>query len=101
MNFVTLKEKGAPGTAFGICLVIWLLGVTTPFTFGGAVHLFLGLAVVLFVLEIRRRRQIDSGVAASDGEIVGAEDLVHFGLTEDPRYATSRAPRLNRLRQAA
>jgi hypothetical protein len=35
-----------------ICLVLWLLGVVTTATLGGALHTLLVIAVILFLIHI-------------------------------------------------
>ncbi len=46
-----------------ISFVLWLLGVATPYTFGGFIHILLVLAFVsvLITLFRRRRSSLDDG----------------------------------------
>ena len=41
-----------------ICLALWLLGVVTTATLGGALHTLLIIAVVLFLVHIIQGRSI-------------------------------------------
>jgi hypothetical protein len=42
-----------------ISLVIWILGVASSYTFGGLIHLFLLLAIILALLRIAKGRAHD------------------------------------------
>ena len=44
-------------TLFVILLVLWLLGLVTSYTFGGFIHLFLLIAVVLLVINLVQGRR--------------------------------------------
>ena len=41
-----------------VCLVLWLLGVMTPTTLGGVLHILLVVAVILFLVHIIQGRPI-------------------------------------------
>ena len=41
-----------------VLLVLWLLGFVSSFTFGGFIHLFLVVAVVIVVLRLLQRSRI-------------------------------------------
>lgn len=49
-----------PWTTSIILLSFWLLGVTTPFTMHGYIHLLLVLAAVMMVIpSLRKKRAVD------------------------------------------
>ena len=39
-------------TIFVILLVLWLLGVVSPYTLGGFIHLLLVVAVIVLILQL-------------------------------------------------
>jgi hypothetical protein len=41
-----------------IVFVFWLLGILMSYTFGGYIHIFLGIALVVTVIQLIRRRTI-------------------------------------------
>ncbi len=43
-----------------ISFVLWLLGVATPYTFDGFIHILLVLTVVTVLIRLFRRRRIVS-----------------------------------------
>jgi hypothetical protein len=40
-----------------LILALWIAGIVTSYTIGGLIHLLLGLAVVLVVLQVFRGRK--------------------------------------------
>jgi hypothetical protein len=41
-----------------ICLLLWFLGVMTTYTLGGLLHIFVVIAIVLFLVHIIQGRSI-------------------------------------------
>jgi len=41
-----------------LCLVLWFLGMMTPYTLGGLLHILLVVAIVLFLVHIIQGRPI-------------------------------------------
>ena len=48
------KEMNMLWTIFVILLVLWLLGMVTSYTLGGAVHILLVLAIIVAIVRIAR-----------------------------------------------
>jgi hypothetical protein len=44
-------------TLFVILLIMWLLGLVTAYTFGGLIHIFLVIAVVILVIQLLQGRR--------------------------------------------
>jgi hypothetical protein len=44
-------------TFFVILLILWLLGLVTSYTFGGLIHVFLLIAVVVLVIQLVQGRR--------------------------------------------
>ena len=38
-------------TLVGLLLILWILGLVTSYTLGGAIHILLVLAIVVFILD--------------------------------------------------
>ena len=45
-------------TIFVVLLVVWLVGMIPLYTFGGAIHVLLALAVLVFLLRVIQGRTI-------------------------------------------
>lgn len=45
-------------TIFLILLVMWALGMVTAFTFGGAIHLLLIIALIMLVVNLMQGRRV-------------------------------------------
>jgi hypothetical protein len=45
-------------TIFVVLLVVWLVGMISSYTFGGAIHVLLALAVLVFLLRVIQGRTI-------------------------------------------
>jgi len=41
-----------------VCLLLWFLGLMTSYTLGGLLHIFLVIAVVLFLVHLIQGRSI-------------------------------------------
>jgi len=41
-----------------ICLLLWFLGLMTAYTLGGLLHIFVVIAIVLFLVHIIQGRSI-------------------------------------------
>ena len=41
-----------------ICLLLWFLGLVTTYTLGGLLHIFVVIAIVLFLVHIIQGRSI-------------------------------------------
>ena len=48
------------GTIFAGLGVLWLLGLVTPYTMGGFIHILLVLAIVVLVIGVIQGRRIAS-----------------------------------------
>jgi hypothetical protein len=48
------------GTIFAGLVVLWLLGLVTPYTMGGFIHILLVLAIVVLVIGVIQGRRIAS-----------------------------------------
>jgi hypothetical protein len=46
------------GTIAIILVVLWLLGLVSPYTMGGFIHLLLVLAVIMFLVRVIQGRRI-------------------------------------------
>jgi uncharacterized protein DUF5670 len=38
-------------TLVGLLLILWILGLVTSYTMGGAIHILLVLAIVVFIMD--------------------------------------------------
>ena len=45
-------------TIFVILLVLWLLGVVSSYTMGGFIHVLLGVAVVIALIQLIQGRRV-------------------------------------------
>ncbi|EGM77353.1 hypothetical protein Rhein_2635 [Rheinheimera sp. A13L] len=45
-------------TIVAVLVILWLLGMVSSYSLGGALHLLLVVALVLFVLRIVQRRRL-------------------------------------------
>jgi hypothetical protein len=41
-----------------VCLLLWFLGLMTSYTLGGVLHVFLVIAIVLFLVHIIQGRSV-------------------------------------------
>ena len=44
-------------TIFAVLVVLWLLGVATSYTLGGFIHIFLLVALAIFVINLIQGRR--------------------------------------------
>ena len=45
-------------TIFVILMVLWLLGLVTSYTFGGFIHVFLVIALIVLVINLVQGRRV-------------------------------------------
>ena len=45
-------------TLIVVLLLLWLLGVTTAYSFGGLIHLLLVIAIVITLIRVIRGRKV-------------------------------------------
>ncbi|RVT44870.1 lmo0937 family membrane protein [Rheinheimera sediminis] len=45
-------------TIVAVLVILWLLGMVSSYSLGGALHLLLVVALVLFILRIVQRRRL-------------------------------------------
>jgi hypothetical protein len=45
-------------TIVAVLVILWLLGMVSSYSLGGALHLLLVVALVLFVLRLLQRRRL-------------------------------------------
>ncbi len=45
-------------TILAVLVILWLLGMVSSYSLGGALHLLLVVALVLFVLRLLQRRRL-------------------------------------------
>src|SRR5689334_14441067 len=55
------KEVTMLSTLFVVLLVVWLLGVSTSYTFGGLIHILLVVAAVVVLLRVIQGRSLLRG----------------------------------------
>jgi hypothetical protein len=99
MAFISLKETGMAGTVFGTLLVVWLLGVLTPLTLGGLIHVLLLLAVAILLTKftwVSPPEDILDDRETPSNRRRGPNWLGRFLFDSD--YEQSHAPKGDRLR---
>ena len=48
---------------FAVALVIlWLLGIVFGYTRGGLINILLGLAIIIVIIDVRRKRSIQKNI---------------------------------------
>jgi hypothetical protein len=51
------EERKMLWTIVMVLLILWLLGLVTSYTLGGALHVFLVIAIVLIVINLLQGRR--------------------------------------------